>query len=32
MKQGTGNKASILAACKYYKGEKKNPWGGQEAS
>ncbi len=26
MKQGTGNKASILAACKYYKGEKKNPW------
>ena len=26
MKKETGDKAAILAVCKYYKGEKKNPW------
>lgn len=26
MKKETNNRAAILAVCKYYKGEKKNPW------
>ncbi len=26
MKKETGDKAAILSACKYYKGEKENPW------